>query len=332
MTPPDDGGHRDRKTALIVFGIIEILFGAFCLLMIPVMVAGMVMGVHNASGFPYSIVIINAVGSYGTVAVIFIWLGIGSILCRRWARALWLCLSACWLCAGIVGCFAIASMSSNFGQMVLPPGQPAPSPEVMHLIRMITVAFAVFFYVVIPGALFFFYRSPHVKRTCEVRDPVARWTDRCPLPVLALSLVLGGGALAVLAVGATYGVVPLFGTVVLGTAGRVVIFMFAAILAYLAVGLYRLSLRAWAFALALYLFLAVSNVVTLLNGDMGQLYSRMGLDSHTAAVAEKLSSAGAFKWLGIVSLMPWFVWLLYVRRFFPRGSDRSEVKSEWTTG
>jgi hypothetical protein len=332
MTPPDGNGHRDRKTALMVFGIIEVLFGAFCLLMIPVMVAGLVMGTHNAGGIPYSVVILNAVGSYGTVAVIFIWLGIGSILCRRWARALWLCLSACWLCAGVVGSFAIASMSSNFGQMALPPGQPPPSPQVMHLIQLITLAFAFVFYVVIPGALFLFYRSPDVRRTCEVRDPVERWTDRCPLPVLALSLILGIGAFVVFVLGATYGALPLFGTVAVGAAGRALIFLFAAILAYLAVGLYRLRLRAWWFALGLYLFIAISNVVTLLSGDVGGLYARMGLDSRTAAAAEKLSEAGAFKWLGIVSLMPWFIWLLYVRRFFPRGPERPEVKSEWTTG
>jgi hypothetical protein len=332
MTPPDGDGHRDRKTALIVFGIIEVLFGAFCLLMIPIMVAGLVMGSHGASGFPYSVVILNAVGSYGTVAVVFIWLGIGSILCRRWARALWLCLTACWLCAGVIGCFAIASMASNFGQMALPPGQPPPSPEVMHLIRMITVVFAFVFYVVIPGALFLFYRSPNVKRTCEERDPVERWTDRCPLPVLALSLIVGAGAFVVLVLGATYGMIPLFGTVVLGAAGRVFILVFAGILAYLAVGLYRLKLRAWWFALGLYLFIGISNAVTLLSGDMGDLYTRMGFDSRTAAAAEKLSAAGGFRWLGIISLFPWFIWLLYIRRFFPRRPDRPEAKSEWTTG
>jgi hypothetical protein len=45
-------------------------------------------------------------------------------------------------------------------------------------------------FVLLPAIWTYFYRSPHVKATCEARDPVARWTDACPLPVLGFCLWL----------------------------------------------------------------------------------------------------------------------------------------------
>ena len=53
-------------------------------------------------------------------------------------------------------------------------------PGTLALIKFFAIATTFVIYIVIPGVAVLFYRSPHVKHTCEVRDPVERWTDRCP--------------------------------------------------------------------------------------------------------------------------------------------------------
>ena len=50
-----------------------------------------------------------------------------------------------------------------------------------------TLFFLVFF-ILVPAVWTFFYNSRHVKATGEAPDPVTRWTDACPLPVLAICL------------------------------------------------------------------------------------------------------------------------------------------------
>ena len=54
---------------------------------------------------------------------------------------------------------------------------------------------------VVPIAFIVFYSRSDVELTCRYRDPVERWTDRAPLPVLGASVVLFGGSLYMLLVG-----------------------------------------------------------------------------------------------------------------------------------
>jgi len=48
------------------------------------------------------------------------------------------------------------------------------------------IVITAFLFIALPSALVLFYRSRHVKVTCELRDPVRRWIDICPLPSAAL--------------------------------------------------------------------------------------------------------------------------------------------------
>ena len=120
-----------------------------------------------------------------------IWLGIGSIKARRWARALLLIFSWSWLIMGIfmtaIMPFVMAKVFAN-----LPPdaktGQPAMPPAAITAMVIGMTLFFVVFFVLVPAVWTFFYNSRHVKATCEARDPVTRWTDACPLPVLGFCL------------------------------------------------------------------------------------------------------------------------------------------------
>lgn len=307
--------YRDRRTGLIVFGILEILLGGVCMLLLGAMLVS-VLVFGRASGAAMQMhTALPGMLFYALVGVVFIWLGIGSLLARRWARALWVCLSGVGLAIGVLATPIVVYVTAQADAFRTRPGGPVVPPEVRSIAVAVAIVIMLFVYLLIPGALFLFYRSPHVRRTCEVRDPVERWTDRCPLPVLALSLFSVLGAAGMLPMLAFHGVFPVFGTVVSGLPGDALILVLAALWLYIAWSLYRMRTAGWWLALLTVLVVAASGAVTVLGGDLALLYQRMGLNEQVIAAARN-GSLAAVKWVGGVSVVPWVIWLVYVRRYF----------------
>ena len=217
MVDAEPPALKDRRVSLLVFGIAEVLLGALCFLLIPLLLLGMVLSRGNPNGYrpPH---IASTIVTYAAIGVCFIVLGVGSALCRRWARALWVCVSGAWLCSGVGALGLVFYMFSNIDRLIAT--QLAVSQQVFWTIRIVTFAVMFVIYVLIPGILFLFYRSDTVRATCEARDPVTRWTDRCPLPVLSVSIFVAFGAAMALVIAATYAVYPLFGVVLFGLPAR----------------------------------------------------------------------------------------------------------------
>jgi hypothetical protein len=250
---------------------------------------------------------------YAESAVALVWLGIGSILARRWARAILLSLSGAALCAGALGLVTLAIIMPRLFDAIAHSGQRPLPPGALLLMKVVAMTF-MSLYILVPLSIFLFYRSPHVKRTCEVRDPVERWTDRCPLPVLALCLLMAFGGIIMLGLLGSFRGFPVFGIFVPGASGHLLVILFAGLFFYLARGLYRLQIGAWWAALGLMILSAISNLVTFWGPNLGDTYAKMGLDQRSAAMAGQMS--GAFHWLLPLSILPWVVWLLCVRRYF----------------
>lgn len=320
MTTPVVGEYRDRTTGLIVFGVVEILMGGICFLFIAVMLFSLVMAGHRATPAPSLRMFIPGMGIYALAGTVFVWLGIGSLLGRRWARALWVCLSGIGLVVGLVAAPAVAYAAVQIPRMMASNDQPALPPAALVIARFVMISVMLLFYIIIPGVFFLFYRSPNVKRTCEMRDPTERWTDRCPLPVLALSLFTAAGALGALMLLPLSGVVPVFGVFVSGVPGYVLILAVAGIMLFLGWALYRLRPGAWWLLLGVMLLMASSSAVTFWQADLGVFYTKMGFASRVVAAATQFGQMTALKWFGSVTFLPWFIWLLYVRRHF-RGSS-----------
>ncbi|MGH7937503.1 MAG: hypothetical protein ACREFG_03280, partial [Chthoniobacterales bacterium] len=216
---------KDRKGGLIFFGLVTILFGALAGLFVPLMIFAARMAPPNPSTpAPPNMVPIAAV--YGALAVILIWLGIGSIMARRWARALLAVWSWSWFAAGLISCVAFAFMAPGLAKSLRearPPGQPQLPGGAQMMIMLVSIFILAFIFVVLPLIWGLFYGGRNVKATCEARDPVARWTDRCPLPVLAVSLWLGFGVLFMLAMPAFHSVAPFFWLLLFGLSGTIYI-------------------------------------------------------------------------------------------------------------
>jgi len=258
----------------------------------------------------------------GVIATCFIWLGIGSMLCRRWARAILLVFSWTWLVMGLVAMIYLAILLPQITSAIdaaQPPGQK-PIPQGIKTAIMVTQAvFAFVVYVLIPGVLVLFYRSKHVKATCEVRDPVVRWTDRCPLPVLAVSLWAAVGAAAMLAFPFFYkGILPFFGVFLSGITGSAVCVAIALLWAYAARALYRLQFAGWWIILVGTILFGVSGFVTYMRHDLMEVYRLMGYPETQIAQLQQLNvfRGPMLAWSTLAFTMPFVIYLLCVRKFF----------------
>jgi hypothetical protein len=244
MTTPPPLEYRNRRTGLLLFGIFEIILGAICALFIPLILFARMVARQQVYASQPPPPLAPAIAIYGLLAVALIWLGVGSILARRWARALLLCASAVALCVGVIAGVLGAFMMPQIWSAMAQSGQPAIPPAAFIVVKVITAIVMLVIYIIIPGGLFLFYRSSHVKRTCEMLDPVDRWTDRCPLPVLALCLVSAFGGAMMLGMMAAIKAFPLFGLFVSGGWCTALMLVLAGLQFFLAAGLYRLQIRA----------------------------------------------------------------------------------------
>ena len=319
--------YKDRRVGLILFGILEVLIGLFFLLAMAFGALGSAMAGSMAGTLPLEQqaalaprAMLPSLVFDLLLAVYFIWLGIGSMTARRWARALLLVSAWIWLVAGVIACLALLVVFPDLLGRALESGGAAAAAGAagMAVVRGCLGAVLVFFYFLLPLFLVLFYRSPHVKATCEACDPRVRWTDRCPTPVLGLSLVLGLGAVGVL-VTALYGVLPVFGRIVTGPPAAALAVLLALVLAALARAAYLLRPWAWWGVLGLLLVSAASSLMTLGSSiSWTELYRDMGLP---AAQIERLGldrmlADPRLFWFDFVVLAASLIFLLRVRRWF----------------
>ena len=329
MTEPTSASppaFLDRKPGLVLFGIFELLIAGFCFLMIPLVIIGSIVARSaHVAGVPAMTtgMIASSIGVYLCLAVMFAWLGIGSVMARRWARSLTLVIAWFWLVSGI-GSLAMVAIIMPDLSIPMPQGQSVP-PGLMRTMHLVVMAFSTVIYIVIPGALVLFYRSRHVKATCEARDPVERWTDRCPLPVLALTLVTGLAAFCMPLMGCYNWVFPTFGTILTGLPGAAYILPLAVIFAFISWGMYRLTPAAWWAFLILVLLMAPSAAITFSRVSLIVLYERMGFPKEMIAMMRPcienhgvlFASYGAAWCVAILAYLAW------IRKYFACAHDPS---------
>jgi len=318
--------YRDRKVGLIVFGILQILIGGVCALMVPLMVVGLCASAAAGSCGTYGCgsvqMAIAAAAIYVSLAVWFIWMGVGSILARRWARALVLVASWIWFVCGLGGllywCLVMPDMYAQMAQ------SGKITPNVAFIVKTVTTAFLIVVYIILPGLLILFYGSRHVKATCEHRDPQHRWTDKCPLPVLAVSLLFWLGSPSILLMLCYGSVFPIFGILLSGAAGTMMIVLVALLLGFLAWGVYRMRVAAWWGAVVVTVAGSVSGILTFSRVGLVELYEAMGFPEEQIETITQYATYDSAHMVLYTGL--WVVvalgYLLYIRRYFLTGSSQ----------
>ncbi|MFH0889430.1 MAG: hypothetical protein V1871_09520 [Planctomycetota bacterium] len=316
MQCPD---FRDRKIGLVIFGILEIIFGAFCALLVPFMMVGMILSATLNKNPDTSMsvgLIILSVLFYSALAVWFIWMGIGSIKARRWARALLLVSSWFWFISGINGLISIlVLMPDMFTQMAQSGQMPK---EAAVIIKYVMLGFLAVFFIIIPGVLILFYGSRNVKKTCESRDPQIRWTDKCPLPVLAVSLISVLWAVSMLFLGFFGWTIPFFGYILNGIAGAGVVLALILLLSYIAWGTYKLSIKAWWCAMIVTIVWAISTGITFSSVSLLDFYAKMNFPKQQLEMMKQYSLpqySNMALYFGIW-VIAFLGYLLYIRRYF----------------
>ena len=310
--------YKNRKTGLVVFGIALIALGGLYLLLMLLAALGQLMAAKTTGDTNLRIVL-PSVLMYGALGVLLVTLGIGSIKCRRWARALTLVLSWACLVVGVVSIFMFILLGPAFFDRIAEmEGEPLP-PAARTIIMVVAVGVIGVFFVLIPGLLALFYGSSNVKATVEGMDPQPRWTDACPLPALAVSLLAAFGAITLLTMPFAYnGAIPLFGTILSGFAGSLLWLVLAALMGYAAWSIYHLRVAGWWILLGMWGVLTISNVTTFSRVDLMTLYRHMGYPEKQLELMEKLNiftPAQVVMW-NVLFMVPVIGYLIFIKKYF----------------
>jgi hypothetical protein len=277
VSAPPPPPFKDRSFGLAVFGTVLIFLGVGSLWAATAMPLTF-RGAHMSAS------IFRLLGSSINGSEM-IWLGFGSVLARRWAASLLLCLG------GVHFVLTILEMPGSLILMLNDVGG-----------RALEWGLAIRF--LLPAAQLAFYSHPDVKRTCELRDPTERWTEQCPLPVLGCCVLLCELAMQDFENCVTVQPLPFFGSVISGPSGQGLWLATALFTLYAVWGIYRFDRRDWTVYLVVFLIFNVSVLLTL-----ARIRSVQGI-SLTPEYGDQM-------WIEIADLLTGLGYLICARFYFP---------------
>jgi hypothetical protein len=335
--PPDAPAYRDRRTLLIIFGVVQIIMGLLAALMVPLVALGAFMSRLAAGGGLRPSQFMSSVATYALIAAAFLALGIGSIQTKRWARALTLVTSWYWLIIGTLATVVITAVLPVAMRRALAQAQQnsanAPSADittgVMAVIITLMIVFFTFLLVLLPIAFIVFYRRSDVDLTCRHRDPVERWTDRTPLPVLGASLAFFTGSLYTLLLAVTSPMLPLFGHYLTGLPAAGCLVLLAGLDLYLAIALFRLRLYGWWIAIIAAPLRMSATAFSYSRAGLMQAYAKLGWSD---AQLQMLNSNPIFHSriilaMGVIFMLAFFGYLLWLKRYFKTPAAPSQTEA-----
>jgi hypothetical protein len=315
---------KDQSAGLIVFGTLEILMGIFSfVLAMLLLIVVSATGLHGMKPVHYSM----AMGFLFFLTGWFCTMGLGSIKARRWARALlvvgaWMAVFFGTLALALV-LYVLPEVCSALADSGLIP------PEVAVGVLYFAMFMMVLLLVVFPMIAIVFYSLRGVQNTCERINPKPSWTDRCPLPLLAMSFISAVGCLTIFS-GATMNyTVFLFGHVVSGVPGMLIIALISAAFGYVGWGAFTRKMHAWWGAYVVVLLTSSSMMLTFSEMDMATLYQHMG---YTYTQTQQLEgfhpfNPAMFTFISCAWGIMACIYLVWVRDCFMPEKYQAEVKS-----
>src|SRR6185369_5030547 len=116
--------------------------------------------------------------------------------------------------------------------------------------------------IALPFVLTLFYSSRDTALTADERDPTLRWTDRAPVPVLALCAVLAFSAVEML-INSGKETFTFFGQPLAGAPAALAMIALGILFAHVAIQAYRLRESAWWVLLLLHDISGATSMMTL---------------------------------------------------------------------
>jgi hypothetical protein len=249
---------------------------------------------------------------YGGIFIVFLALGIGSMLPRRWARDLTLAVSIIWLIGGLI--------TTPMTALIMPriiETSGADDPQMLMFIHLGMLVFMAIFFIAVPLGFILVYRSRSVTATVRARDPRPSWTERVPFPILIMTIYLAIGSISLLGI-ISHNVIPLFGILITGVPAALLTIVLATLFALLAWGTWRQEAAAWWCTLLLLIAGGALMIPTLPMIDLLEMYEAMGIP---ATEIEQMGLADIYRnplllafavvmWLASIGVVVW------MRRYF----------------
>jgi len=323
LSTPPPPAFKNRRPGLIGCGLVHLLFGlmfvGFSALMV-MMVTVMPKSAQQPP-MPTGMVVYTSL-FYVLLAALFVSLGIGSMMARRWAPPLIQVTSWAWLICGVVGGGVLFLMLPKM-LATLPNQRPGTAAATMGCMA---VGFGLFG-VVVPLAFVLFYRSAQVKATVEALDPVPRWTDRQPVSILIFASWMLFGAVSVLLSSFMYKALPIGRFMLRGWPVFAVMAAMATFLFWIGVGTLRRLPSAWWSAVVMLVIGVVWGAFFMTSTNPMAMSEAMGIpyNAQQAAITQALYASPFFvAWMAVLWI-GYLVFLLYIRRYFFPRSERPAV-------
>jgi hypothetical protein len=166
------------------------------------------------------------------------------------------------------------------------------APQDKHGVVDLAAPFLFILCVAVSMVFHLFYRDKDVELTCRQRDPVERWTDRHPLPIIAaalLALRTADGLLMNLVPSAG----PPYGTFLTGIPATALLLFEVGAQIYAAVAMFKGRVLGWWVALVAEVARAAFSVLMV-------------------------ARAPGSPWTGLIMPAAYLIFLLWLRRYFPR--------------
>jgi len=316
--------EKDRHTGLVVFGTLDVALGIFCFsLAMLLLIIVSSSGLHGMKPIHYAM----TMGLLFFLAGWFIVMGLGSMKGRRWARAQ--LLIGAWVSVffGTLGLALFLHILPELYNMVADFGLLAPSAAMVVL--YIAVAIILILQVAFPLQVIAFYSRASVRFTCERLNPDPSWTDRCPLPLLAMGFICLLGCLSIVTAATTNYTVFLYGRIVSGSSGFGIVALLSAACGYVGWGAFTCKMHAWWGAYVLVLVTSSSMMLTFSGMDLESLYAVMGYSAEQVAEIRKIYpfTPASLTFASCIWGIMACVYLLWVRDCFRGETVVVEVKS-----
>ena len=310
---PHRSGLAAWGVTLIVFGSLAGLFGLIALLSAIAFISGLFPNPGGQS--PSNFIVL--IGIYAVAAVALIWLGIGSRRGRRWVRPLMIVGT---LLVAIGGLSSLAALVMQVVSLTRhPPAATSATPGLPASFLPITMGIGGCFVFVLaeilPLIMLWFYARPSVQETLDILDPHPRWTDRCPLRILAwcgACFLMGLGLLALV----FKPCLPFFTAILVGLPAIAVALVLTILMLAGVYLCYKQNTIGWAMTFIGTLVLAASNITFALVGDH-KLYFSLAMKNLPPASRDMAERMAANLWIapGITYLAALLYALWLLKRF-----------------